>query len=267
MQWFRMYAEFLTDPLIRMLSFEDQRHFVAALCLKSSGALDKDYPTPVIRRRVIASLIGLSDVTAADSDSHKSTFDEANRRLREMGLIDEDWHPINWDKRQFVSDHDAAERKRKQRLRQRHNDVTTNGCDSHSHVTPSESDTEQIQSQNRTENTTAASQPTVPPEFADFKSLYPKRAGSQPWDKALKAVRARLRTGSTWSEILEGARRYAEFIRATDKERTEYVLQAATFCGPDKRFLEPWTLPATKADARLSSNVDVMREFIAGENP
>lgn len=262
MQWFRMYAEFATDPLVRMLSFEDQRHFVVTLCLKSSGAIDKEYPSPAVRRRVLASLFGLSDVTTSDRDSHKATFDEANRRLREMGLVDENWQPTNWNKRQFVSDTNATERKRKQRLKQRHNDVTTQRRDSHGHVTPSESDTEQIQSQNRTDKTMGAAHPAPVPEFADFKSIYPKRAGSQPWPDAQRAINARLHEGHTWPEILAGVRRYAEFVRATGKERTETVMQAKRFCGPSKEFLASWELPATKADVRLGANLSAADEFM-----
>lgn len=64
-------------------------------------------------------------------------FDEARNRLAEAGLINEEWQPINWNKRQFVSDHDptAAERKRKQRDRERHGNVTRESR-------PSESDTD-----------------------------------------------------------------------------------------------------------------------------
>jgi hypothetical protein len=135
MQWFRMYAEFLTDPVVRMLAFEDQRHFVAALCMKASGSLDKEYPSPAIRRRALASLIGLSCETY---DGKPVPFDEANRRLRELGLVDENWQPLNWDKRQFQSD-SGAERMRK--WRERHRDVTV--------TSPLRTRTEQIQ--NRTE--------------------------------------------------------------------------------------------------------------------
>ena len=105
---------------------------------------------------------------------------------------------------------------------------------------------------------TAAAPPCEPPEFAELKSIYPRRAGSEPWSLALKAATARLREGHTWAEILEGARRYAAFIRATGAERTQHVLQAKTFCGPSKRFLEPFDLPATKADTRLAANLSAV---------
>lgn len=42
--------------------------------------------------------------------------------------------------------------------------------------------------------------------------------------------------------MLDGAARYAKFCLATGKTGTELVLQTATFLGPDKGFLLPWTL-------------------------
>jgi hypothetical protein len=39
-------------------------------------------------------------------------------------------------------------------------------------------------------------------------------------------------------------------------------MQAATFCGPEKPFLKPWALPATKADVRLAGNMGAAAEFM-----
>src|SRR5690606_30892029 len=89
----------------------------------------------------------------------------------------------------------------------------------------------------------ASADADVPDAFRQLQAIYPKRSGSNPWPKALKACRARLREGHTWQQILDGAQRYADFVRATGKERTEYVQQASTFCGPDKHFLGEWERP------------------------
>lgn len=101
-----------------------------------------------------------------------------------------------------------------------------------------------------------------PPEFLKFKATYPHRAGSQPWPRALQAITARLREGHSWNEILDGTARYAEFCLATGKVGTEHVQQASRFCGPGKEFLSPWSLPSTKADIRLSSNLSAAEEFM-----
>ncbi len=113
--------------------------------------------------------------------------------------------------------------------------------------------------ENRTESITA---PGVPAEFEAFKKAFPKRAGAQPWAKALRIIRARLKEGAQWSDFLEGAHRYAAYLAATDKISTEYVMQAATFCGPDKHYLEPWQPPATKSERLQDKNIDAGRDFL-----
>lgn len=97
----------------------------------------------------------------------------------------------------------------------------------------------------------AAAQPRD--EFiAELQAVYPKRAGSHRWPEARQAINARLTEGHTRQEILEGAKRYAAFIRAQGKERTEFVQQAATFVGTNKAFLESWDLPAAPQDPRIA---------------
>lgn len=81
------------------------------------------------------------------------------------------------------------------------------------------------------------------PEFENAWSLYPKRAGGNSKADAFKAWTARLKADATVEELTEGTERYAAFIRATCKEHTEYVKQAATFYGPSKHYAEPWTPP------------------------
>jgi hypothetical protein len=90
MPWFRLYSEFIGDPVIQCLSFEDQRHYVGILCLKCSGLLDKLLEKST-RERMIARGLGLDPASA----------EEAKRRLCDASLIDAKWQPIAWDKRQY----------------------------------------------------------------------------------------------------------------------------------------------------------------------
>ena len=83
--------------------------------------------------------------------------------------------------------------------------------------------------------------------WLDFKLAYPHRAGDQGWRRAQKAANARQSEGHAPDEFLAGAKRYAAFCEATGKTGTEYVKQAASFLGPEKPFLEPWTIPAQPA--------------------
>lgn len=91
--WFRLYTEFASDPVIQSLAFEDQRHYVVILCFKCNGTLDRDMD-PNNREHVIIRGLGLDPMAGQ----------EAKRRLMELELIDEDWQPRGWDKRQFKSD-------------------------------------------------------------------------------------------------------------------------------------------------------------------
>lgn len=151
--WFRLYTEFATDPQIQMLAFEDQRHYVMTLCLKGMGLLDKTYPSPDFRARLIAATLGLDGPAC----------DEANRRLRENGLVDKDWQPLNWEKRQFRSDHNAKERQRL--VRQRKNaGVTTKRCDSHSLEAEADTDTDSDR-----EEAAALEIPEAPKDFDSEK--------------------------------------------------------------------------------------------------
>lgn len=104
-----------------------------------------------------------------------------------------------------------------------------NGTPSQSHVNP-----------------TTAGRPkskAIPEAFSTAWQLYPKRAGDNPKERALKAWHARISEGNSEEDLLAGVRRYAAFVRATGKEGTEYVKQAATFFGPSKGFLETWAPP------------------------
>jgi hypothetical protein len=137
-------------------------------------------------------------------------------------------------------------------------------------VTPSNARNDARPDQNRPEEKrpeeekkrTAVEPPTDPPWFLEFRMLYPPRAGDQPKRAALRAANARITEGHTPDEFLDGARRYAAFCVATGKANTEYVQQWARFLGPQKSFLQPWTLPASKADTRLAGNLSAADEFM-----
>jgi uncharacterized protein YdaU (DUF1376 family) len=85
-------------------------------------------------------------------------------------------------------------------------------------------------------------------ELELLKAAYPRRSGDQRWHDAEKAIRARLKEGHTWQEIIAGAQRYAAWCDSTGKTGTETVKQAATFCGPGKAFLEPWVSSTWRPD-------------------
>ena len=110
--WFRLYAEFLDDPKIFSLAFEDQRHYIAVLALKCRGVLDQKCDPKMLDRLVARSIW-----------VEYSTIGEIKRRLFDANLIDEQWQPLSWEKRQFPSDN-STERTRKWRMNKK-----KTGCD------------------------------------------------------------------------------------------------------------------------------------------
>jgi len=112
-----------------------------------------------------------------------------------------------------------------------------------SHPIPSHPDPEAEKNQKKISR--AAAQPDAEPEgFVELQKEFPKRAGSHRWQDARKAYRARVGEGALPQAILAGVKRYAAFVKATGKEGTEYVQQAATFLGKNRGFELPWAPPA-----------------------
>lgn len=91
--WFRMHTDFLRDPKMLSLAFEDQRHFVAILALKSEGVIDSGASGTMLDR-MVAQFIWVDF----------SAIQEVKRRLVGAGLIGDDWQPKAWEKRQYASD-------------------------------------------------------------------------------------------------------------------------------------------------------------------
>ncbi len=91
-QWFRMYGEFATDPKVQMLSEANQRRYVMLLCMRCSNG------DVTLHETEIAFQLRISNEEWATT---KALF-------LSKGLIDDDCHPIAWDRRQFVSDSSRA---------------------------------------------------------------------------------------------------------------------------------------------------------------
>lgn len=108
--WFRMYTDFLMDPKMIALAFEDQRHFIGILALKSDGALEQECASEMMDR-IVAQRLWIDHAIIRD----------VKKRLIAAELIDSDWQPLAWNKRQMRSDADPtnAERQRRHRERQK----------------------------------------------------------------------------------------------------------------------------------------------------
>lgn len=228
-------------------------------------------------------VLGCLDVLWCYADTHvreDDTLDLGADEIDELvglqgfcNLLPADWLEVLDTNRVKLPDfhaHNGTESKKKalnQKRQERHrNDVALQELTqtSRTSVTAALPDLDQTRprpDQDQKKNM-AAAPPLADENFDLLKSLYPKRSGDQKWHEARQAANARLREGHTWAEIHDGVRRYAEWCKTTGKVGTETVKQAATFLGPGKPFLEPWTPPVTKADVRLAGNLDAAAEFM-----
>ncbi|WP_065202993.1 hypothetical protein [Chromobacterium subtsugae] len=104
-RWFRLYAEFASDPKVQILPEAMQRRLVMLFCLRCSN----DLVTLQDEEIAFQLRISIDDLAAT-----KAVF-------LAKGFIDEGWNIANWKKRQFVSDSSAErvarhrEKKRKQK--------------------------------------------------------------------------------------------------------------------------------------------------------
>jgi hypothetical protein len=103
-------------------------------------------------------------------------------------------------------------------------------------------------------------------EIEEIRKIYPKRSGSQPWGKAKRSLEARMREGTDLATLLAGTARYAAYMASTDKLGTQYVMQAATFFGPDRHYAEPWAAPPSKQQTKQDANVAASVAWLNGSS-
>ena len=87
---------------------------------------------------------------------------------------------------------------------------------------------------------------TYPEDFENLWKLYPKRVPNNNKKKAYRAYCARVKDPQYHGSWSCAVKAYAAYCEATEIIGTRYVMQAATFFGPDEHFLEPWELPKSK---------------------
>lgn len=93
-----------------------------------------------------------------------------------------------------------------------------------------------------------------PPEFEWIWSHKPERAGGNGKKSAYNACRARIKSGATWRELAEGLKRYHTHCTAEGKIGTPYVMQMATFFGPDEHYKNDWKIGATNGRSTQQRN-------------
>lgn len=156
--WFRMYAEFASDPKVQMLSEANQRRLLMLFCLRCNDhvTLQDEEVTFLLR------------ISYEDWMLTKSIFVD-------RGFTDINNEVLNWDKRQYSSDTSknrvAAYRDRKKK----ESNVTVTLQKRNSNAI----DTEQIQNRTDTESDTDTEKPLTP--LATLMALGVSKKSAQDW--------------------------------------------------------------------------------------
>ncbi len=126
MKWFRLYAEFASDPKIQSMSETFQRRYIMFLCLKCNGELEK-----LTDDEICCAL----RITTEELRETKEAF------IRK-GFIDENYTILAWEKRQYVSDN-VNDRVKKHRDKMKHEcNVTETFLHKNGNVTVTSPDTD-----------------------------------------------------------------------------------------------------------------------------
>lgn len=208
--WFRMYNEFIFDEKVEFLAFEDQRHYIFILCMKNLGLLDKEYPQEGMLEQVIAKRLGIQ----------AEALLYAKERLIEVGLLDDNWQPVAWNKRQFKSD-SSTERVRNHRKNKQssNSDETLQKRKSNALDTDTDTDTEKKNKQKE-----KFKKPTVE-EISEYCSErenglnanqifdHYEANGWRRGSTKIKDWRACVRTWEKNRKPIENSNPYEEFVR------------------------------------------------------
>lgn len=208
--------------------------------------------------RVFASVPGLANlarVTVEEAEVAVARFQEPDRYSRtpdhdgrRIEPIDGGWRLLNYEKYRAIRDEEARREYQRDWDRTRRTRPTNpTESDKSDQIRPGPTQAE-AEAEVPTADKSARKGVACPAEFESTWRIYPRRAGDNPKPRALRAWNARRQEGHSPSEIHAGVTRYAAYIRASGKEGTEFVKQAATFFGPDKGFMETWSASETSPD-------------------
>lgn len=103
-----------------------------------------------------------------------------------------------------------------------------------------------------------------PDDFEAAWSAYPKRAGGNPKKSAFKAWSARRKQGVPAETMQAGVERYAAYIQAKGDDRTEFVMQAQRFFGPNAEYDNDWLPPATRTPQRQDGRMGFAQPMPVG---
>lgn len=172
-QWFRLYAEFATDPKVQVLPEHMQRRLIMLFCLECSNGIRK-----------------LSDDELCFAlRIDRETLHETFHLFQSKAFIDENRRIINWDKRQYKSD-TSTERVKKYRAKSMANkDETFQKRCGNGNVTAPDTDTD---TERKKKESLSSFRTRPAPETQEAFELYNETARAAGLPIAQKLTKARL---------------------------------------------------------------------------
>jgi hypothetical protein len=110
-KWFRMYAEFATDPKVQILSEVEQRRYLMLLCMRCCNG------DVTLQDEIVAFQLRICNDEWQKTKSillHKNLIDDANK-------------PVAWNKRQYQSDSSKSRVSKHRENKKRRCNVTVTG--------------------------------------------------------------------------------------------------------------------------------------------
>jgi hypothetical protein len=274
--WIKFEKDLESDPrVLRMAKQLDRRFYLFGVNAELDPCNACAFPGVTLVCGTLTRLWCFADSHIRDDDTLDMSAAELNEHLGLPGfceMMPDDWLVIVDEKTIELpgfQEHNGVEAKKRaltqKRVslhRKRQSVTQRNASTLPDQTRPDQKRPDQREDKNASATRAANGHAAEEFEFSELQAIYPKRGGDQRWHDARKAINARLTEGHTWPQILNGAQRYAAWCVETGKVGTETVKQAATFVGPGKAFLEPWTPPLTKADVRLGANLSAADEFM-----
>ena len=95
--------------------------------------------------------------------------------------------------------------------------------------------------------------------FQEFWEAYPKRSGANPRNTAFERWRSNRKRGVSASKMLDAAKRYAVFMRATEQIGTQFVSTAVVWLGKNEGWDETWEV--TESDRAKTEEVHPSVQF------
>jgi len=108
-------------------------------------------------------------------------------------------------------------------------------------------------------------------DFDYFWDLYPERSGGSNKLLAYREWQKRIKEGEKTKTLIEATKRYHAYCEATNKIKTEFVLDAKNFLGQAKEYLRTWEITknerATKNNSTSSVIESLNNKFQSTINP